>query len=221
MISLFLIMTIAQISLSSIGFFIFKNKSIDIISEAATEMINFTNDLSSLSSSNIFINNNDVLLNTDNQERFYRFEVPNPTEINNTNNNQINMIYLSKEKLQDELIKIVMNLATILVISILIFLEFLILIFKLFESRFDKLNNKIVKAVHYSYMRPAIFLFVFGIDLSMSFIPLYMENIYTPILGLSKDIVMGLPVSAEFLCVGIAILVSGIWLDRRGWHEPL
>jgi predicted MFS family arabinose efflux permease len=55
----------------------------------------------------------------------------------------------------------------------------------------------------------------------MSFLPLHMEKIYQPLLGLSKDLVMGLPVSIEFLCVGIAILLSGIWLDRRGWYEPL
>jgi predicted MFS family arabinose efflux permease len=31
---------------------------------------------------------------------------------------------------------------------------------------------------------------------------------------------MGLPISVELLFVGISILVSGIWLDKRGWHEP-
>jgi MFS family permease len=31
---------------------------------------------------------------------------------------------------------------------------------------------------------------------------------------------MGLPISVEFFCVGIAILISGFWNDRRGWHEP-
>ena len=31
---------------------------------------------------------------------------------------------------------------------------------------------------------------------------------------------MGLPISVEFFCVGIAILFSGVWLDRRGWHQP-
>ena len=54
----------------------------------------------------------------------------------------------------------------------------------------------------------------------MAFLPLHMENLYEPILGLSKDVVMGLPISVEFLFVGIAIFISGAWLDRRGWHEP-
>ena len=69
-------------------------------------------------------------------------------------------------------------------------------------------------------MRPAIFLFLFGLDISLAFLPLHMENLYKPIFGLSKDVVIGLPISVEFFFVGIAIFISGIWLDKRGWHEP-
>jgi len=47
-----------------------------------------------------------------------------------------------------------------------------------------------------------------------------MEILYAPLLGLTKDTVMGLPIAIEFLFVGFSILISGIWLDRRGWHEP-
>jgi predicted MFS family arabinose efflux permease len=47
-----------------------------------------------------------------------------------------------------------------------------------------------------------------------------MQKLYIPLLGLSKDTIMGLPISAEFMFAGIGILFSGIWLDRRGWHEP-
>ncbi|MDJ0783469.1 MAG: MFS transporter [Desulfosarcinaceae bacterium] len=74
--------------------------------------------------------------------------------------------------------------------------------------------------VHYGLMRPAAFLLLFGYDISMSFLPLHTEKLYAPIFGLSKDMVMGLPISVELLFVGISILISGIWLDKRGWHEP-
>ena len=74
--------------------------------------------------------------------------------------------------------------------------------------------------MHYGVMRPTAFLFLFGVDISISFIPLHMQSLYTPILGLSRDTIMGLPISAEFLFAGIGILISGGWLDRRGWHEP-
>ena len=69
-------------------------------------------------------------------------------------------------------------------------------------------------------MRPAIFLFLFGIDLSMAFIPLHMETLPQALVGISPDLLMGLPISVEFLCVGIAILCCGVWLDRSGWKAP-
>ncbi len=47
-----------------------------------------------------------------------------------------------------------------------------------------------------------------------------MKNLYQPLLDLPKDVVLGLPISSMFLCVSFTIVVAGIWLDRRGWHEP-
>jgi predicted MFS family arabinose efflux permease len=69
-------------------------------------------------------------------------------------------------------------------------------------------------------MRPAIFIFLFGMDSSLSFLPLHMENLYEPLFGLSKDFMVGLPITVEFLFVGVAILISGAWFDRRGWRRP-
>ncbi|ABM05020.1 transporter major facilitator superfamily MFS_1 [Psychromonas ingrahamii 37] len=76
------------------------------------------------------------------------------------------------------------------------------------------------EAVDYRLMRPAIFVFLFGIDLSMAFIPLYMGKMEQDFFGLSQNIMMGLPISVEFFCVGVAILLAGVWFDRRGWQEP-
>ncbi|MFT6348410.1 MAG: putative MFS family arabinose efflux permease [Psychromonas sp.] len=76
------------------------------------------------------------------------------------------------------------------------------------------------EAVDYRLMRPAIFAFLFGIDLSMAFIPLYMGKMEEDFFGLSQNIMMGLPISVEFFCVGVAILLAGVWFDRRGWQEP-
>ncbi|MFT6984450.1 MAG: putative MFS family arabinose efflux permease [Psychromonas sp.] len=76
------------------------------------------------------------------------------------------------------------------------------------------------EAVDYRLMRPAIFVFLFGIDLSMAFIPLYMGKMEQDFFGLSQNVLMGLPISVEFFCVGVAILLAGVWFDRRGWQEP-
>ncbi|HIJ56570.1 MAG TPA: MFS transporter [Deltaproteobacteria bacterium] len=124
----------------------------------------------------------------------------------------------SKEILFKKIAEIGVDSLTVIAISILFFVELLILIFKYIERQVESGNGPV--KVHYGVMRPAAFLFLFGIDISVSFLPLHMESLYVPILGLSRDTVMGLPISVEFLFVGISILISGVWLDRRGWHEP-
>ena len=124
----------------------------------------------------------------------------------------------SKKILFSTLFDTLMDSATVIVISILFFVELLILIFKYIER--DGGDSEEQKIPHFSVMRPAAFLFLFGIDISISFLPLHMEALYVPILNLSRDTIMGLPISVEFMFVGISILISGIWLDRRGWHEP-
>jgi predicted MFS family arabinose efflux permease len=47
-----------------------------------------------------------------------------------------------------------------------------------------------------------------------------MEKLYEPIFGLSKDMVMGLPISVRMFFTGISFSIAGIWIDRRGWREP-
>jgi predicted MFS family arabinose efflux permease len=68
--------------------------------------------------------------------------------------------------------------------------------------------------------RPTAFLLLFAWALPLSFIPLRMREIYTPILGLSEHVVLALPLSVEMLCALVTALVAGALTDRRGWHVP-
>lgn len=74
----------------------------------------------------------------------------------------------------------------------------------------------------FAYMlgRPAAFAFVFMWALPASFIPLYMQTLYQPMFGLSKDVILGLPISLEMLCALVAALISGMVTDHKGWHWP-
>jgi MFS family permease len=72
----------------------------------------------------------------------------------------------------------------------------------------------------YPLMRPAIFLFLVSIDLCMAIIPLHMQRLSGDADGALFAWLIGLPISAEFLCVGIALLVGGVWADRSGWRIP-
>lgn len=68
--------------------------------------------------------------------------------------------------------------------------------------------------------RPTAFLLLLAWALPLSFIPLRMREIYTPILGLSEHVVLALPLSVEMLCALVTALVAGALTDRRGWHVP-
>lgn len=104
------------------------------------------------------------------------------------------------------------DIGAALLITFLILVE--LTVFQQGRSRYQR------EAFSYKQMRPAIFLFLFGIDLSMSFIPLHMETLPQSLSGVAPDLLIGLPISVEFLCVGIAILGCGVWLDRSGWQKP-
>ncbi|WP_031387402.1 MFS transporter [Desulfonatronum thiodismutans] len=68
--------------------------------------------------------------------------------------------------------------------------------------------------------RFAAFAFLFAFALPVSFVPLQMRELYAPMWGLPKDLVLGLPISLEMLCALLASLVAGATADRRGWRPP-
>ncbi len=74
--------------------------------------------------------------------------------------------------------------------------------------------------IDYALVRPVIFLLMFGVEMSLSFVPLYMEMLYEPIAGLSRELVLSLPVSVSVFFTGAAFLLAGAWTDRGGWHYP-
>lgn len=122
-----------------------------------------------------------------------------------------------KKALFKKLLETGLDSATIIVISILFCGELLLLAFQFINRR---RAASPARKIHYKAIRPIAFLFLFCIDISISFLPLHMEAIYEPLFGFSKAMVMGLPISMEMFASGIAILSAGVWMDRRGWYEP-
>ncbi|MEZ4527781.1 MAG: MFS transporter [Desulfobacterales bacterium] len=131
---------------------------------------------------------------------------------------QIRGLY-GMELISDQLSGMALDAATVIVISIFFFVEMLIVFSRFIEKRVFKIQQQ-ADEVHYSTIRPVFFLLMFGLNISISFVPLHMEKLYTPIFGLSKDLVLSLPVSVSVFFTGIAFFIAGVWNDRRGWHEP-
>lgn len=112
----------------------------------------------------------------------------------------------------------ILDSATVLIISVLFLVEILMVVLPLVVG-FGPAEPR-HPILPYRTMRPAAFLFLFGIDTSISFLPLHMGNLYHPSIGLSRDFLMGLPISVQMLFTGVGVFLAGAWCDRRGWHEP-
>ncbi|MFP4397277.1 MAG: MFS transporter [Desulfonatronovibrio sp.] len=68
--------------------------------------------------------------------------------------------------------------------------------------------------------RFAAFAFLFAFALPISFVPLQMKELYTPLLGLPRNIVLGLPISLEMLCALASSLAAGTLADKKDWRTP-
>ena len=132
-------------------------------------------------------------------------------------------VHISKDALFKKLEAITLDSITVLVISIFFFVELLILKLQLIERQVTGDPRAHRGQVHYTSIRPVAFMFFFGVDTCISFLPLHMATLYNPhdpLLGLSKDIIMGLPISIQMLFTSMSLLISGAWCDNRGWTEP-
>jgi len=68
-------------------------------------------------------------------------------------------------------------------------------------------------------IRPAIFLFVFAEALSISFLPIYAGEIYRPLWSLSREVIIGLPISAFMLFTALSFPVGGALADTLGHRK--
>lgn len=124
------------------------------------------------------------------------------------------MTTISKTEVRSRIKSISLDSLTVLIISILFSFELLIIIFQMLNKTIQNTQ------IHYGDIRPAAFIFSFGIDICVSFLPLYIDQLHNPITWIPKDIFTALPISVEMLFEGVGIFMAGAWLDKRGWHEP-
>ncbi len=65
-------------------------------------------------------------------------------------------------------------------------------------------------------IRLPLFLFVFAEEISRSFMPLYIRDLYAPIPGLSPEMVMGLPIALFMLVIALASPSAALLANRLG-----
>ncbi|WP_045213900.1 MFS transporter [Desulfonatronovibrio magnus] len=75
--------------------------------------------------------------------------------------------------------------------------------------------------IPYSLIRPLIFLFIMADGFSLSFFPMYVDSLYEPVLGLSREMIIGLPIAAFMFTMAVSMPLAGAMTDSRGWFIPL
>ncbi|GAU08843.1 MFS transporter [Desulfoplanes formicivorans] len=117
---------------------------------------------------------------------------------------------------------IVMDTLTVAVISLLFLLEMIMLLSLYLENHQSMaVSPGTSPGFTCALIRPVGFVIIFSMSLCFTFIPLRMDQLYEPMLGLSREMIMGLPVSMQMAGAGLAIVLAGFWIDRQGWHRPL
>ena len=129
-------------------------------------------------------------------------------------------VLISERVLASFLRKIFLDSATIMVISIFFCVEIMILFFISLQKR--QRTQAESPQISTRIIRPVAFVYFFAIDIVVSFVPLYMKDLYSndPIFFVSQKMSLGLPITVQMIFSAISILIVGAWCDRKGWQQP-
>lgn len=141
------------------------------------------------------------------------------------------LMNISDKVIDNTIRDLILDSVTVVVVSLLVGFEFVFFLVALLiagekssaraKHPARNLNGGETSGVPiWAAIRTSAFLYAFAMALSMSFLPIYANQLYQPIAGLSREIVIGLPISAEMLCVAISLALCGTWVDQRGWFYP-
>lgn len=133
-------------------------------------------------------------------------------------------LYINPDRLTDNVLSLGVDLATSMVISLLFLME-LARMMGLLSARM--LRSLAVPASSIPALSPAVstqvlraggFLFFLAYDMGISFIPVLARARYKPLWELPEQVLVGLPISAEMVCAGAALLGAGMISGRFGWR---
>lgn len=133
---------------------------------------------------------------------------------------------LSHSYLNSRMRTLLLDTATMVVVSIVLMFEVIIFMLILLQRQLSRIaryrdTDKFpsgLGSVDVTIVRPLVFIIAMAVFMASSFIPLMMRELYQPLLGLSESVILGLPISAEMLFAGVAAVLAGSLIDRRGWQ---
>ncbi|PLX87670.1 MAG: hypothetical protein C0614_02885 [Desulfuromonas sp.] len=123
--------------------------------------------------------------------------------------------------LQQQLQEFWLNSLTVMLVSMLFITEVMLFFLLYVRLKYAAADLRAEGGGGHDYIRSAMSVFLFGFMMSVSFVPLQMQHLLQGVaITVSSEVLSSLPVSAEMFCGLFTVLLSGVWSDRRGWHQP-
>ncbi|MFO7819474.1 MAG: MFS transporter [Halanaerobacter sp.] len=127
---------------------------------------------------------------------------------------------ISQDYINQKLKNIVLDMLTVLIVSFVFTVELTLFTVIFLKEQLEKNRegeSAGTKLMDINLNRTLTFLFFTASTMPLSFIPLVMNDLYQPLGGLSKDVILGLPISAEMLFAGLSMTLAGHLIDKKGW----
>lgn len=118
-----------------------------------------------------------------------------------------------------------LDLLTMVAVSLIFMVELFLLLMRGMEylqQRKKSVTPAVFGELHKcksSLVRPITFFMMFAMDMTISFIPLRMAELVSEG-SPSRDMLLGLPISAEMGMTGLSVLFAGYWIKRQGAKLP-
>ncbi|MDR1473630.1 MAG: MFS transporter [Lactobacillales bacterium] len=116
--------------------------------------------------------------------------------------------------------KVILGTISLIVVIMLLTREFFVSSETYQEWKKIKQKNVKKKFISGKVVQPLVFTFYFVSNLSAAFMPNYSASLYTPFLGISKDVAIALPMTFNVLFVGLGF-VGGMLSERLGFKKTL
>ena len=143
-----------------------------------------------------------------------------PLELDGNTLGQIEL-RLSASKINKDRLNLTLGQLTLTLASALLLLELARIIFlKLHRESQGQPGGRVPGNISAS-LRPFIFIALMALDMSVSFVPLKMNELKADFLGLPPDMVCGLPISMEMAMVGLVTAFGGFISGRVGGWNPM
>lgn len=162
------------------------------------------------------------------------YSLPLPSDNQQVDHPRSLQVSISQDYLRDRLRELLLDTLTVLATSTFFMVEltfFLLLYLSrkikkdlpmqeesplLEESPLEPSSQPVMETI---IIRIMAFIVCTAIFMSSSFIPILMKSIYRPVMGLSENVVFGLPVSVNFLLGALSTLMAGKFIEEIGWRK--